>query len=113
MKEEPDAGEKRETVCNLQSIDKVLLNVFTELNSPEKTMRQRLMDHWPSIVGRKLTPHTKPVLSEKGLLMVWVDQSALAFELKQRYQQSLLKRVQAVLGEEKVKSIRVYVGQVR
>ncbi len=96
----------------MDNIRDVIGRIFKELDQPEKLQHRRLVESWPSIAGPKIAPHTKPVLGKTGELFVWVDQSALAFELKQRYQQSLLKRTQAAMGEG-IQSIRFFVGQLR
>ena len=97
----------------MQQIKDLISGVLRGLQDPEKQKRSKLVSAWPSIAGPKIAPHTKPVLSEHGDLWVWVDQSSLAFEIQQKYRQSLLKRTQAVLGEEAVKTIRIKVGQLR
>jgi len=97
----------------LDSIKKIISNVIIELQSPEKKKRQDLLELWPSIAGPKISSQTKPVLGREGRLTVWVSQSVLAFELKQKYQQSLLKRAQAALGEKTVTAIYFRVGQIR
>ncbi len=98
----------------MELIKDLLAGVLRGLQQdPEKQKRSKLVTAWPSIAGPKIAPHTKPVLSERGDLLVWVDQSTLAFELKQKYGPSLLKRTQAVLGEDAVKTIRIKVGQLR
>ncbi len=97
----------------MQLVKDLLTAVLKKLESPVVVNRSRLVDEWPGIAGSKIAPHTKPTLSETGELCVWVDQSSLAFELNQRYRQSLLKRAQAVLGEQTVKTIRFRVGQLR
>ncbi|HXV28372.1 MAG TPA: DUF721 domain-containing protein [bacterium] len=96
----------------METVRNVIENVFKELENPVNLKHRKLMEKWPSIAGPKIAPHTKPVLGKKGELYVWADQSALAFELKQRYSQSLLKRTQAALGES-IQSIRFFVGQLR
>ncbi len=97
----------------MQQIKDLLSGVLRELQDPEKKKRSKLVTAWPSIAGPKIAPHTKPILTERGDLLVWVDQSALAYELNQKYRQSLLKRTQAVLGEDAVKTIKIKVGQLR
>ena len=96
----------------MEQIKDVLNGIFLELKSPAKAKARNLLENWPAIVGSKLAGQTKPVL-KNNTLMIWVEQSALAFELKQRYQEVLLKRAQAALGEDAVHSIRIYVGQIR
>ena len=94
-------------------IKDVIPNVLKIFEKEEGSDRNRLWNQWPTIAGPKVAPHTRPSLGQNGQLFVWVDQSTLAFELNQKYGPSLLKRVQAVLGEEKVKTIRFLVGQLR
>lgn len=97
----------------MEPIKDVLEGVLLQLKRPEALRRQLLMDRWAAIVGAKLAGHTKPSLAKNGKLYVWVDQSTLAFEINQKYKPSILKRTQAVMGEEAVKEIRVRVGQIR
>ena len=97
----------------MRAIKDILPEVLGELQRPEKRIRQTLVNKWEKIAGPKIAPHSRPSLAKDGTLYVWVDQSALAFELNQRYRQSLLKRVQAALGEEAVHTVRVKVGQLR
>ena len=92
-------------------IKTILPAVLRGLESPEKQARSRLVTEWPGIAGAKLAPHTNPRLSQKGILYVHTDESVLAFEINQKYRQALLKRAQAVLGEETVKAIKVLVGK--
>ncbi len=97
----------------MQSIKELLPSVLAGLQAPELALRSRLVTEWPAIAGEKIAAHTKPTLNTAGALWVWVDQSSLAFELNQRYRGSILKRTQAVLGEEAVKSVHFRVGQLR
>ena len=97
----------------MQSIKELLPSVFAALQSPAMQSRSRLVSCWEKIAGAHVAAHTKPSLSKDGKLFVWVDQSALAFELNQKYSQSILKRTQALLGEESVKKIYFRVGQLR
>ncbi len=95
----------------MDDIRSILPKVIKGFQDPEKQRRSLLTDSWPSIAGEKITKQTRPQLSSKGILYVHVNDSVLAFEISQRYRQSLLKRAQAVLGEEAVKEIRVLVGK--
>lgn len=95
----------------MDEIRSVLPKVIRGLEDPEKQRRNLLVDSWASIAGEKLTKQTRPQLSSKGILYVHVKESTLAFEISQRHRQSLLKRAQAVLGEQAVKEVRVLVGK--
>jgi len=94
----------------MDDIRSILPKVIRGFEAPEKQKRSLLTDSWPSIAGEKLKKRTRPQLSSKGILYVHATDSALACEISQRYRSSLLKRAQAVLGEEAVKEVRVLVG---
>jgi len=83
------------------------------LAEPASQKKIQLMEKWPAIIGTKLAGHTKPVFGKNGELIIWVDQSVLAFELRQRYQNVLLARLQTALGNKEVKSLKFFVGQIR
>ncbi len=97
----------------MDSIKDLVGKVLKELENPEKKSRQKLVEAWNQIAGPQIAVHTRPSLTEQGKLFVWVDTSTLAFELNQKYRQSLLKRTQAVMGEDKVREIYFRVGQLR
>jgi len=95
----------------MDRIKNILPSVIRGFESPEKQARSKLITEWPGIAGAKLAPHTRPQLTQKGVLYVHADEPVLAFEISQRYRLSLLKRAQAVLGQETVKEVRVLVGK--
>lgn len=98
---------------SMQLLKDLIPSVLKSLQHPELLRRTELTSQWAAIAGPKIAPHTKPMLKNNGDLFVWVDQSVLAYELNQKYRQALLKRVQAILGEETVKAIHFRVGQLR
>ena len=97
----------------MQAIKELLPSVFAALQSPVLKQRTSLVSQWEKITGAQIAAHTRPSLGKDGKLFVWVDQSALAFELSQKFGPSILKRTQALLGEDSVKSICFRVGQLR
>jgi len=95
----------------MDDIRAILPKVIKGFEDPEKKKRSLLIDSWPGIAGERLVKKTRPQLSSKGILYVHVSDSVLAFEISQRYRQSLLKRAQAALGEQTIKEVRVLVGK--
>ena len=91
----------------------VMPDVLKSMQNPETQKRTTLITKWPEIVGEKIAGRTKPVLTNQGCLWVWVDQSTLAFELNQKFKNSILKRTQALLGEENINKVCIRVGQIR
>jgi predicted nucleic acid-binding Zn ribbon protein len=88
-------------------------NIFNRLSEPDLKMRSNLVDAWPQISGAFFSKHTKPRFGAANEVLVWVDDSTMAFELSQRYKPVILKRLQNQFGEEHVKSVRFFVGEIR
>ena len=91
----------------------VLNHLFTHLTKPEEQKRAALVDVWPQIAGERFAEHTKPRFAAGGRVTVWVDNSTLAFELSQRYRALILKRLQNQFGENEIKDVRFFVGEIR
>ena len=90
----------------------VLEGLLTRLHTPGQNKKTTLMELWPKIAGR-FSEHTKPRFGSDGQVIVWVDDSTLAFELSRRYKPVLLKRLVNQFGENEVKDIRFFVGEIR
>ncbi len=97
----------------MQALKELIPLALADLQKISSSKKNLILERWPSIVGPKIAAHSKPSLGRNQDLWVWVDQSALAFELNQKYRQTILKRVQAALGAEVVKAVHVRVGQLR
>ena len=91
----------------------ILQNLFASLANPELLRKSSLVDFWPKIAGNYFSQHTKPRFTSEGKVAVWVDDSTIAFELSQRYRAALLKRLKNQFGEEEVKDLRFFVGEIR
>ncbi len=91
----------------------ILNNLFASLANQEQQKKSTLVDFWPKLAGSYFSKHTKPRFSPDGKITVWVDDSTIAFELSQRYKPVLLKRLKNQFGEEQVKDLRFFVGEIR
>ena len=91
----------------------ILESLFTHLTDPGQSRKAVLVDRWPKIAGEQFSKHTKPRFADDGSVSVWVDDSTLAFELSRRYKPLFLKRLKNEFGEEHVKDIRFFVGEIR
>jgi hypothetical protein len=97
----------------MEKIKQILPAVLSHLNRPEVSQRQKLTLDWPKIAGKVLAEKTQARIAPGGKLTVWVSESALAYEIQQKYKTTLLKRAQAALGEKEIKDLIVRVGQLR
>lgn len=90
----------------------IIHTLLQDLGQGVKEKRSLLQSGWPRIMGNSFSAHTKPLLQEGGTLCVWVDDSTLAYELSQKYQGTILKRVEGALGEGTVKRMIFRVGSI-
>ena len=94
-------------------LSSVISSLLEELNQGTSRKRFDLATHWPKIIGKQFSAHTQPSLSTGGILCVWVDDSVLAYELSQKYRGTILKRLEALLGEGAIRKLIFRVGQIR
>ena len=71
--------------------------------------QMQLSKNWEKIAGKKIAGITRAFISKKKILYVEVSDGGYAFELRQKYQASLLKRAQALVGEENILDMRIIV----
>ena len=90
----------------------ILDGLLARLRVPEQNKKAVLTELWPKIAGR-FSEHTNPRFGFGGEIVVWVDDSTLAFELSRRYKPVLLKRLRNQFGEHEVKDIKFFVGEIR
>lgn len=91
----------------------ILENLFVSLQKdPEQRKRSALTDCWAEVAGRYVSAHSKARFSPDGNVTVWVDDSTLAFELSRRYKMALLKRLRNQFGEDQIKDLRFFVGEL-
>jgi hypothetical protein len=70
----------------------ILNGLLARMHTPEQNKKAVLLELWPKIAGR-FSEHTKPRFGSNGQVIVWVDDSTMAFELSRRYKPALLKRL--------------------
>jgi len=69
----------------------------------------RVKEAWGSLAGELVAKQTEPVSLRKGCLTLRVLQPAMRYHLEQ-LKPGLLRKLQAELGEENVKSLRLTIG---
>ncbi|MFA6600608.1 MAG: DUF721 domain-containing protein [Candidatus Omnitrophota bacterium] len=97
----------------MESIKNILPGLLRNLQSPAAQKQNELFVRWGEIVGPAFAQQTKPSLGKRKELLIWVKDSALAFEMNQKYKGTILKRVRALLGEDAVEKVMIRVGQLR
>lgn len=75
----------------------------------ERIALGRLRDQWPAIVGEQVAARSEPVALSRGVLTVRADGGAWASELT-LLARTLAEKVDAFLGGESVREVRVSAG---
>ena len=70
---------------------------------------ERVKEAWSSLAGELVAKQTEPVSLRKGCLTLRVLQPAMRYHLEQ-LKPGLLRKLQAELGEENIKSLRLTIG---
>ncbi len=92
----------------MEEFKNVLGRVMAGIGEPANPQLQ-LAQNWEKIAGEKIAKISRAFVSKKKILYVEVQDGGHAFELRQKYQTSLLKRAQALLGEDAIIDIRIIV----
>jgi hypothetical protein len=91
------------------AVSDVLDEVLAAQGLSSVTWMVRLSLEWPGIVGPILSGNTAPVKLRNGILTVLVRNHSWAQEL-QLQKPVLIRRIAAVLGEERIRDIRFVTG---
>lgn len=92
----------------MEEMSRLVGRVLAGMADPGSPQMQ-LSQNWEKIAGPKISKISRAFVSKKKILYVEVEDGGYAFELRQRYQSALLKRTQALLGEENIVDIRIIV----
>ena len=98
---------------DVKPLKPILNSLLASLVGEHQRQKSTLIDFWPKVAGNYFSKHTKPRFGADGRVTVWVDDSTIAFELSQRYKPVFLKRLKNQFGEDQVRDIRFFVGQIR
>ena len=98
---------------NEKPLAPILNRLFADLEKPEQLRKSSLVEFWPKAAGSFFSKHSKARFARDGKVIVWVDDSTIAFELSRRYKPVLLKRLKNQFGDDQVKDIRFFVGEIR
>lgn len=88
-----------------------LAQVFIRNGLGEEFREQEPLFHWAQVVGPRIARLTEPLQVRGGVLYVRVGHPVFAQELTQ-LRQEYLRRLNARLGEERLKEIRFKVGEL-
>ena len=85
-------------------LEQTIRAIFGGLSAQPKQKNARLVENWHKIVGSGIAERTTPRFG-KSSVVVWADNSPLAYELSQKYGAAILKRLQHEFGESEVKKV--------
>lgn len=85
----------------------ILPNILKRAGLEKPLWEQQLVNEWPALVGPVMTPHIRPGRLERGILIIYVKNSAWIAELRQFGEKALLDKLQAHFGKTKIKGLRL------
>lgn len=88
-----------------ETIKTVLEDVVSGWMSKQDSQAAKIESAWKKAAGSRLCRHTCPITLKKRQLLVKVDSSSWFFELNTNHKEKLLKRLQAILGEDLIGEI--------
>ena len=99
---------------NEKPLKGVIYSLFENITShPEFEKRAALEECWPQLIGKAFAPYTQARFTQDKKVIVKTSDSTIAFELSQKYNPAILKRLQHQFGEEEVKEVRFMVGEFK
>ncbi len=93
-----------------KKISEVLPSVLKKLGLEEKAANAALGPVWRESVGASVSAHSRPVLLQRGCLVVAVDTPVWKMELDRYYKPAILERLK--VRDSRIKSLRFQVGDI-
>ncbi len=90
-------------------IRQTILDIFSKMNTGERSIWRQLEQEWVDLVGNTIARHARPVRLDRKNLIVAVDSSVWLNELIRYERQAMLAKIQQRLGQDQVQSIRFQV----
>ena len=95
-----------------QLIGDVLKNVVERLSETKHKDIGKILSAWKSCVGKEFARHTRPASLKKGILQIFVDDSAWFYQANLQ-KDKLLKELQKKVGEKRIQQIQFRIGRIR
>ena len=94
-----------------QPISDVLKNVVEGLTRAKKKEIFKIASAWPSVVGKKLSRHTRPAQLRKGTLLILVEDSAWFYQINLQ-KEELLGALKKKIGADKIQKMQFRIGKI-
>jgi len=93
-----------------RQIKDLLVPILGQLSQCVEDNPQELLKAWPQLVGEKIASMTHAVSVNQGIFLVKVDNATLYSLLVQHERQRLLKKIQEMFPQLKVRSLLFRMG---
>ncbi len=91
----------------VQSLDEILQKLLRDEGLEQPLLQRRVVDAWPTVVGRTVTEYTRTCFIKNQTLFVKIDNPALRQDLSMMRSQ-LVKRLNEQVGALIVTDVRLY-----
>lgn len=101
------AGKKPPPEDATQAVGEVIPAVMQGMGLANRLWEHSLAQEWPDLVGAQVAHHTRPGRLDRGMLVVFVSNSAWLNELSRYSQKRMLENLQARFGADKIRNLRL------
>ena len=95
---------------DLEHVGDDLEEMLRRFGMPDPAAAERLVDEWPEVAGEPWASRSRPAGLKDGVLVVEVDDGAVATLLKYQ-ERALLERLEKRLGPGLATSVRIRVAR--
>jgi hypothetical protein len=99
---------------NLQGFETTIASVVGRLlkksGVEDRLSHEEMGTRWESIVGPFLAQQSRPIAIRKGYVQIAVMQATVRYDLQRRWTQTVLEKLQAIYGPDKIRGVRFVVG---
>ncbi|MBN2478984.1 MAG: DUF721 domain-containing protein [Parachlamydiales bacterium] len=88
-----------------KKISDMLPEFFSDIEKKYTKQPDKILEYWPKVIGKKLSPLTKAVSFQNNVLYVLVKSSTLYSILVQTEKDKLLKHMQKKFGMDSIRQI--------
>jgi Dna[CI] antecedent, DciA len=101
---------QKKTISSNKLIKNYLPNILIDIENKYSKNPRFILDYWPKLIGKQLSPMTKAVSFENNTLIVLVKSSTLLSILRQQEKKRLLKLMQDKFSKGTIKNIVFKIG---
>ncbi|MBF0252873.1 MAG: DUF721 domain-containing protein [Candidatus Omnitrophica bacterium] len=95
-----------------EHIDSIVGDILREIENRKIKRANAVGEAWRKAVNEKICEHAQPVSMKKGVMMIITENSNWLYEITMQKREIIKKFNETYTGRQKLKEIRVRVGEI-